>query len=406
MAITPPDNFIEWATDGGADKAKPSLIQYARGFQTADRDEFNSDLGYVNNLTSRWSKFNAQVNAAEIAVRNVTYYESSFPFTAAVGPAQALHIRFDSLAEKWYATSADATTSADIRCFDSDDGITWSAEKKVVTADANDESCTAIWSNGTVCAMATTEHSGPTAYMWISTDNTVANLAKMTGSFNNIAYVTDFLYDQFDSKWYALGRNSALTDGYLESSSNGGASWTVEHSALDNFRAMATDQLGNAVIRSDDTGLVQYCATAGGGMDGFWFAGGTGIAVTRAHYLAHLDAFVSVGVSGSCELHMLALISASPFDTDYDFDMCAFTEDTVIFEGDTGTRSTAGQFYTLIETARLKDSFNMGLLPSLRSEAGGDCEADTTYSGGQGKLVVTYGALDRIAVLTYGPKNG
>jgi len=313
----------------------------------------------------------------------------------------AIHTRSNPLATHWSATSADSFSNAKIRVFDSADGETWSAEKLLVSWDANDESCAPVYSNGAVCATATTEHSGPTGYFWVSTDNTVANMAKAAGSFNNIVYVTDMLYDQDSARWYVVGRNAGLTSGYVESSGDLGATWVLETSSTNNLRSIATDHTGRAVAIADDSGGMKYCTA---GMDGTWGTGATGPGATaNVHYLPTIDSFVMVGSSGSLYTIHNNLIASAPFDTDYDFDMCIFSDDVAIFEGDAGTRSVSGTFYSPVSSAGLKTSLNWSILPPVREAVAVDWDSgNASFSGGQGKLVYISGTDDLLTVLRYG----
>lgn len=400
MAITPPDHFIEWATDGGADKAKPSVTQYNLGFQTGDRAEFNSDLNYVNNLTSRWSKFNAQVNAPEIAIRNIELFDDEDFFTDGAAFLAAIHIRYDALASRWYATSGDATSNGTIRCFSSLDGVTWADTKTVITSNCDDKNCTPIYSNGTKCAVAA-QLSG-SGNFYVSSDNTVANLALTGGgdNFQNIKEPTSLYWDPVSSRWFVVGRNTALTNGYIESSGDDGATWVTEASSTNNLRWLASDGAGNAVCVADDATLVIYVE---GGMTGAWSNGGTAaFSATKVHYLPHLDAYVSVG-TGHCMLLHANDLNAAPITTDYDFDSCLFSDDLVIFEGGVGSHSSAGEHYTLLSTTGLADSYNFELLGSLREGVSNNWDADSSFEGGAGKLIYTYSNSDKLAIMTYGP---
>lgn len=402
MPIEPPaDAVIEWATDGGADKAKPSQIEYARGFQTADTTDFNSDLNWALNTISRGAKFVTRLSAPEVALYNMQKVATS-PFGASL---EAWHIRYDELADRWYATTAALATASDILCWDSADGITWSASKTTST-NANDQSCTSMWTNGSVCAVAATNHTGPTAEFWVSSDLTVANLAVAAGSFNNIAFVRDMLYDQDSSRWFVLGVNTAVTTGYIESSGDAGANWTLEHTSTDNLSCFATDQLGGAIALADDANSKAFVT---GGMTGVWAAGTAGPNTSReCHYLPFADMYISVGLPGSMMTHpgIFEGVSGGGIDTDYDFDLCIYGNDFTLLEGDAGTRSADLDFYSMSSSAgKGHEDFVIEQFGAPAFSTSNDWDQDTTCSHGQGKIVFLGGTTDDLIVGYYGPPN-
>jgi hypothetical protein len=402
MPTNPPKVTTTFATDGGADAATPTDAEISTGFRKGDTTDFNQTLNYSLNRLCGWGDFLGKTLAPDVAARNITWTDIEDPFTGGNATA-GLYIRYDDLADKWYASSSDLSTGSNIRCFDSDDGITWSAEKKVITIDTNDESFSPIYSNGTVCAMAATEHSGPTAKFFVSTDNTVANMSAAAGSFVAIKYVRDMLWDPFTSKWYVIGLNSATTQGYLEWSDDNGATWNnvAGFSTVDNPRAFATDGLGYSYCVMDDSTSHRYSS---GGMDGTWTAKTHSLAFVACTFLPGKDYFLLVSSVGSVFLQDRNAFSVASWDTDYDAKQVLVGGDLNLIIGDTGVRSTAFEITSIVE-AKGHQNYNLRTLGFLPEDFSANITANHKFTGNSSRIVWTYGTSDKLAYTDFGPSG-
>jgi len=402
MPTNPPKVTTTFATDGGADAATPSSAEIGTGFRANDTTDFNQTLNYSLNRLCGWGDFLGKTLAPDIAARNITWTDIEDPFTAG-NATQGLYIRYDDLAETWYASSADASTGANIRCFNSDDGITWSAEKKVVSVDGWSDSFSPIYSNGTVCAVAATAVASATAKFFVSSDLTVANMSAAAGAFVAIKHVRDMLWDPDTSKWYVIGLNAGKTQGYLEWSDDNGATWNnvAGFSTTNNPRAFATDGLGFAWCVMDDSTSHRHCT---GGMDGTWLSLSHTAQFTSCTFVPNLNAFIGTDAARSVYIYHRNSFSVAAFDTDYDAKQLLVGGDVNLFIGETFGRSTDWEITSMVEMNGYK-FYNLRTLGFIPEEFSGWISGNHKFTGSPSRIVWTYGSLDKLAYTDFGPSG-
>jgi hypothetical protein len=384
--------------------AKPGSSEYAAGFFSGQTSNFNSDLNYVLNRACGWADFLWRTLAPDTAVRNLRLGTETDPFTG-TNPLYGNHVRYDSLAGKWYSIACDAASNGTIRCYDSDDGITWSDVTHLSITNTDSQNFGPIYTDGTYCAAAITSETGPTPSFWLSSDLTVANLTEVSTSIGSIEIVRDMLFDQDSGRWFVLGTNDPATTGYVYSSADG-VTWTSETSSANNLTSFATDHTGRAVAIASDSGGLLYCTS---GMTGSWNVGGTAgsSAMRMVRYLPNVNLFAMTDSANSIHLlHNGVSLSANPFDTDYDARLCIFSEDVNLFLGEGSTRSNSLEWYSIV-SAQDRNLFN---IRSLGYSAWNDAEPwseNMGFEGGAGKLPFSYefgsSSDDRFGLMQYGP---
>jgi len=415
----PPQGLVDWATSGTNQTKPTNSIQNDSGMvaNIAPTDQ-GGRLNYILNKVAGWAKFLATTLAPYSFFNNWTVTTQGDVFTA-TNDVVAYHMRYDDLADRWYCSSIDLASGGNIRAFDSADGITWSPDSNIlVSVDCNDESFTPIYSNGTKCMVLATEHSGPTPKVFVSTDNTTANLAAVTSptwSSTTPAYVRDLLWDPDSSRWFMCGVNSALTTGYIYSSSDDGANWTLEYQSTGNLSSIATDGNGNGLAVHDDDAQTRYVT---GGMTGTWAAGGTGpiTANRNVNYSPSTGFFVIIGSGGEIQLVPESDLTSAPTDTDWETDMILHSPELTVFQSEAGGVGNAGDWWVLLRGGRIvtdtehEDSWRLGYLGNSEMPAAAPASSHTTHGGGKGRFVFVldelfFGTEDVLAYSDYFPNE-
>ena len=65
----PADTLTEWATSGGADKARPSTGSFNSGWLAGGSSNFNSDINYAFEQLCAGAKFNSKLTAIRMPDR-------------------------------------------------------------------------------------------------------------------------------------------------------------------------------------------------------------------------------------------------------------------------------------------------------------------------------------------------
>lgn len=237
--ITPPGTLPTWGTDGLAEITDPGASKRAIGHVTGEAPAAGH-MNHTQNAYGGWLNYLQTVLKPIAAWANVEYTDEQ-TWGSALHNAHALAIRYDALADRWYARCLE--TGNDIGYQDSVDGETWNARNELATTLGNPLSCTNVYSNGTRCGVAIDDD------FYLSTDNTTGNLpavptATAIGTTNFVA--RELVWDPSNGLWLLAGQKSG-TDGYIFSSADG-VTWTQrKNDAAERLNTIATNGSGRSV---------------------------------------------------------------------------------------------------------------------------------------------------------------
>jgi len=382
--ITAPTHVAEWATDGGADKTAPASPSL--GHVVGEKTDFNSSTNYILNNLAAWSKFNLELNAADIAYANIIQ-DSAYDFGASI--LTAAHMTYDPLAELWYFSTYRAGAC---ELYSSPTGLggTWSvAVSRTCSADHN---MTPLRSNGTLVAVGLDDG------FHMSTSNSISDIAvSPTSTFAYIDEVRDCIYDQDSGRWFVIGVNTAQTSSYLESSADG-LTWDSELTFGGSIlmTSISHDNLGAGVITTDIASVNYHIS---GGMTGSW----SGATTDPSTYL------INTAWSPSLELYIgtttadrLWFSSTGDVWTDTGLSVYAMY---VTPEFTLAHEKSTNECLAFVSPALDSVSFTMMRLGMWSIYPSNYWTDDTTWEGGQGKLIFTHGSYDQLAVSVYGPEE-
>ena len=379
--ITPPTHVAEWATDGGADKtipASPSL-----GHVVGEKTDFNASTNYILNNLAAWSKFNYELNAADIAYANV---DQELTETFGASALTATHMTYDPLADMWYFATY---RSGNAELYSSPTGLdgTWSVA--VVRTCTADHLMTPLRSNGTYVGIALDDG------FHLSTSNSISDIpVSPTSTFNNIDEVTDLVYDAVSGQWFAVGEDTGTGFGWIEKSSDG-TTWTnaIGGGVSNRIVSISITPAGGGCVTTDLSTENYYASDA----DGTWSSTITDPAayLIQTAWSATLELFIATTVS---EDLYFSETGQHWENTGLDvYAMFVTPELTLAYEKSTG------ECLAFVSPAYSRTSFTMARLGKWSMLPSNYWDSDTTWEGGQGKLIFTHGSFDELVVSVYGP---
>ena len=379
--VTAPTHLAEWSTGGGSDKTLPTAPTL--GHVVGEKADFNSSTNYILNNIAAWSKFNYELNAADIAYNNIEY-ENAENFGASA--LTASHMTFDALADKWYHSTSRASAT---ELYDSATGAdtTWSVAKTSLPWTA-DHLITPLRSNGTFVGIAIDDG------FHLSTDLTVASLPDVqTAAFTSIDLVRDLIYDASEALWFAAGGNTAGTVGYIESSPDG-TTWTVELTAADVILSLSSDNAGNG-IASSETSTANYFTAD---MTGVWSLATTdpASALIQTVWAPSLELFIGVSAADSI---LFSEDGDNWHDTDLNCLAVYVTPEFVLMQ-----EVTTADAIAFVAPASSRTAYTFARLGTWSPVASNNWNDDTTVECGQGKLIFTHDSTDILAYSHYGPE--
>jgi len=248
MAITPPDKFLEWATNTEALSADPGTTLTADGWTVGDAPA-PAHSNYATHSAAGWGGFASQVLAGRIAFGNIDRTGATTLHDDNAG----FYLRYDEVVNRWYAVLRDGIGAPyEVYIYDSDDGETWNELPAPLNTDVfySEPVTRPVVGGGQLVV-------GIEDKVYVSTDATIANMNIVGVSVATLTKIRELAYDAIEELWICVGGDG--TDGKIATATDPAGTWTVRDTdALDEMLSLAIDpNTGISVAGNDQANGMQ-----------------------------------------------------------------------------------------------------------------------------------------------------
>jgi len=259
MAITTPEDFIDWASNTGAAKTDPGATLAADGWVVGDAPA-SSHFNHLVNSSAGFASFVPKTLPSTIAYGNIDFTTGAAGGVGPWGHTNPTAFFSMFLRGRWYVHLVTQFNALNV--YDSDDGETWTSSLAIDGATIDVNTTRPVVSDDGIYAFGNDDR------LFVSTDNTVENLDTGTVTpWTDITIIRELVYDGVSGLWVACGSDGA-GNGRIESSPDL-VTWTVRDSrAADEYESLAVSSNG-VFLATTDNG-----ATTRTSSDGItWIAG-------------------------------------------------------------------------------------------------------------------------------------